>query len=59
VVVDFPGAEQAAQELVRRGILVDYRPRAGIRLSGHFYTHPDEIQHAFDALRDIRQALPS
>jgi len=53
VVVDFPGAEQAAQELVRRGILVDYRPQAGIRLSPHFYTHPDEIEHAFDALREI------
>lgn len=59
VVVDFPGAEQVAEELVRRGVLVDYRPQAGIRMSAHFYTDPDEIQHAFDALRDIRQASPS
>ncbi len=57
VVVDFPGAEQVAQELVRRGVLVDYRPRAGIRLSAHFYTHPDEIDHAFEALQQIRQRL--
>jgi len=54
VVVDFPGADRVAHELVQRGILVDYRPQAGIRLSAHFYTHPDEVEHAFHAIREVR-----
>ncbi|MCS7172855.1 MAG: aminotransferase class V-fold PLP-dependent enzyme [Armatimonadetes bacterium] len=52
VVVDFPGAEQVAQQLVRRGILVDYRPQAGIRMSAHFYTHPDEVERVFEAIQE-------
>ncbi len=53
VVVDVPGGEQVAQELVRRGILVDHRPQAGIRMSAHFYTHPDEVDRAFEAIREL------
>jgi kynureninase len=53
VVVDFPGAERATQELVRRKVLVDYRPKAGIRISGHFYTVDDEIDRAFAVLREF------
>ncbi len=55
VVVDFPGAEEAAQELARRGVLVDYRPGAGIRMSAHFYTHPDEVEAAFEVLGRLVQ----
>jgi kynureninase len=54
VVVDFPGAEHATRELAGRGILVDHRPGAGIRMSAHFYTHPDEVEVAFDAIRGLR-----
>lgn len=53
VVVDFPGAEETARDLVARGILVDYRPGAGIRMSAHFYTHPQEVQAAFEVLGDL------
>ncbi|MDR5696960.1 MAG: aminotransferase class V-fold PLP-dependent enzyme [Armatimonadota bacterium] len=53
VVVDFPGAEAATRELARRNVLVDHRPRAGIRISGHFYTADEEIDHAFDVLREF------
>lgn len=54
VVVDFPGADQAVGRLQELGILVDYRPRAGIRMSGHFYTDPEEVRRAFSALRSLR-----
>lgn len=58
VVVDFPGAEEAARELVRQGVLVDYRPGAGIRLSAHFYTHPHEVETAFEVLgRRVRRPV--
>ncbi len=56
VVVDFPGAEAVARELVARQVLVDYRPGGGIRLSAHFYTHPDEVELAFDHIRELRRA---
>lgn len=54
VVVDFPGADRAVPRLQEAGVLVDYRPQAGIRMSGHFYTHPDEVERAFSALRSLR-----
>lgn len=54
VVVDFPGAERVAHELVQRDILVDYRPQAGIRMSAHFYTHPDEVERAFEAIGELK-----
>ena len=38
---------------LRREILVDYRPGAGIRYSPHFYTTDDEIRHAVDQTREI------
>jgi kynureninase len=54
VVVDFPGADRAVQQLREQGILVDYRPHAGIRLSAHFYTDPEEVDRAFAALGALR-----
>ena len=44
------------QELIRREVVVDYRPGAGIRLSPHFYNTDAEIDHAMDVLRDITAA---
>lgn len=55
VILDFPGAESAVKELIRRRIFVDYRPRAGIRVSAHFYTTDDEIDTFFDAIDGIRR----
>ncbi|MDR7608180.1 MAG: aminotransferase class V-fold PLP-dependent enzyme, partial [Armatimonadota bacterium] len=57
VVVDFPGAEETARDLVARKILVDYRPGAGIRMSAHFYTHPQEVQAAFEVIGDLARRV--
>ncbi|MDR7417325.1 MAG: aminotransferase class V-fold PLP-dependent enzyme [Armatimonadota bacterium] len=54
VCVDFPGAQRAERKLAARGIMVDYRPRTGIRISPHFYTTDAEIDHLFAELDDIR-----
>ena len=35
-------AEAITRELLKRNVLVDYRPGAGIRLSPHFYNTMDE-----------------
>jgi len=53
VIVDVPDGDAAAQELIRRGVIVDYRPGAGIRLSPHFYNTGEEIDYAMDVLTDI------
>lgn len=53
VVLDLAEGEAVARELIRRGILVDYRPGAGIRLSPHFYTSDDELAGALDEMRQI------
>ncbi len=40
-------------ELIRRHILVDFRPSAGIRIAPHFYTTDDEIAHTIHELASI------
>jgi kynureninase len=53
VIVDVPDGYAATQELIRRGVIVDYRPDAGIRMSPHFYNTDEEIDHAMEVLREI------
>jgi len=40
--------DAVTRELIRREILVDYRPGAGIRLSPHFYNAADEIDRVLE-----------
>lgn len=54
VAIDFPGAAEAERELIRRGVMLDYRPRCGLRLSPHFYTTEDELDRVFTEIDDIR-----
>ncbi len=53
VSVECPHAEEVAHELVARNILVDYRPKAGVRMSPHFYNREDELDTALDAISEI------
>lgn len=53
VVLDVPEAESVARALIGRGILIDHRPGAGIRLSPHFYTSDDELAFALDEMRRV------
>ncbi|MHB8418373.1 MAG: aminotransferase class V-fold PLP-dependent enzyme [Myxococcales bacterium] len=54
VCVDFPGADAAHDELIARGILIDYRPHCGIRISPHFYNTAAECDAALAAIAEIR-----
>ena len=56
LILDVPEAQSVARELIRRNILIDYRPGAGIRLSPHFYTSDDELEHALDQMRQILES---
>jgi kynureninase len=53
VAVDVPHAYGVAQALLAEGIIVDYRPNAGIRLGPHFYTRDDELDRAIEAIAEI------
>jgi kynureninase len=53
VIVDVPDAGHAADELINRGVIVDYRPGAGIRIAPHFYNTEAEIDRAMATLDAI------
>jgi kynureninase len=53
VIVDVPNGDVVTQQLIRRDVLVDYRPGAGIRMAPHFYNTEAEIDRAMDVLADI------
>jgi kynureninase len=53
VSVDCPNAAEVCRELLARKILVDYRPKAGIRISPHFYNSLEECEFALAQIEDI------
>ena len=56
VSVDCPHAHEVCRELLAREILVDYRPRAGVRLSPHFYNRDEECDFAIAQIGEILQS---
>lgn len=50
VAFDVPHGYEVAQFLLERGIIIDYRPNAGIRVAPHFYTKDDELELAVAAI---------
>jgi kynureninase len=52
-ILDVPHGEAVARELVRREVLVDYRPGAGIRVSPHFYSTDEEVRRFVEETRAI------
>jgi kynureninase len=53
VAIDMPNSKDVCQELLRRDVLVDYRPRAGVRFSPHFYNTLEEIDRAIQTVDEI------
>jgi kynureninase len=53
VSVDCPHAAEVCRELLAREVLVDYRPKAGVRLSPHFYNREEECDLAIAQIADI------
>ncbi|MFL5562860.1 MAG: aminotransferase class V-fold PLP-dependent enzyme [Gemmatimonadaceae bacterium] len=53
VAFDVPHAYEVSRCLLDRGIIVDYRPGAGIRVAPHFYTSDAELETAVGAIDEI------
>jgi kynureninase len=56
VSIDVPHGYEVCQVLNARDIVCDYRPKAGIRLSPHFYTRRDEAVAAVDAMAEVLES---
>ena len=54
VCVDFPKARECQAELERRGVIVDYRPDCGIRISPHFYNQQSDLEAFLTTLDSLR-----
>ncbi|HEV2277619.1 MAG TPA: aminotransferase class V-fold PLP-dependent enzyme [Acidobacteriaceae bacterium] len=53
VSIDMPNSQEVCRELLQREILVDWRPRAGVRMSPHFYNTDQELELAIRAVEEI------
>ncbi len=56
VSIDMPRAQEVCAELIKRNVLVDYRPKAGVRMSPHFYTRDEELDYAIQVVEEILSA---
>ena len=56
VAIDVPEGKRVCDELIRRDIVVDYRPKAGIRIGPHFYTTEEECDRTVDTILEIANA---
>lgn len=60
VSIDMPDSKEVCRELLKRDILVDWRPKAGVRMSPHFYNTDAELEIAIHAVEEIlRDRVPS
>jgi len=53
VILDVPEGKQVTRELIRREVLVDYRPGAGVRVAPHFYSTDEELERTVGEIREI------
>jgi kynureninase len=53
VSIDMPDSQEVCAELLKRDILVDFRPKAGVRMSPHFYNTDQELETAISAVEEI------
>jgi len=53
VSIEMPDSKEVCRELLNRDILVDWRPKAGVRFSPHFYNTDQELETAIAAVEEI------
>src|SRR5215469_4065800 len=57
VAIDMPNAQEVCRELLLRDVLVDFRPRAGVRFSPHFYNTMGDIDRAIGSVDEILSSM--
>jgi kynureninase len=56
VIIDVENGAAVVKELLRREVLVDYRPGAGIRIAPHFYTKDEELDLTLNEIQKILES---
>jgi kynureninase len=56
VSIDMPNSKEVCEQLLKRDILVDWRPNAGVRFSPHFYNTDQELETGIAAVEEILHA---
>ena len=51
--IDMPNAKDVCRELLLRDVIVDFRPKAGVRFSPHFYNTMEEIDRAIETVDGV------
>jgi kynureninase len=51
--IDMPDSQQVCRDLLARDVIVDWRPKAGVRFSPHFYNTDEEVDRAIGAVEEI------
>jgi kynureninase len=59
VSIDMPNSKEVCEQLLKRDILVDWRPNAGVRFSPHFYNTDEELETGIAAVEEILHARPA
>ncbi len=59
VSIDMPNSKEVCEQLLKRDILVDWRPNAGVRFSPHFYNTDQELDTGIAAVEEILHARPA
>ena len=57
VVLEVPNGYEVVKELAQQGVLMDYRPGAGIRIAPHFYTKDEELEQVMEAIHSTSTPL--
>jgi kynureninase len=55
--VDMPNSKEVCAELLKRDVVVDWRPNAGVRMAPHFYTTDEELAQAFKVVEEILSGM--
>lgn len=58
VSIDMPDAKNVCAELLKRDVVVDWRPKAGVRFSPHFYNTDEELEQALKTVDEILASKP-
>ena len=53
VSIDMPNSKEVCAQLLKRDVMVDWRPKAGVRMSPHFYNQDEELDAAIAAVEQI------
>jgi kynureninase len=57
VSIDMPNAQAVCARLLERDVIVDWRPKAGVRLSPHFYTTDAELDVAVTTIDEVLEEV--